>query len=154
VTDASVPPPDPQPPSTPAPGTPPPAQAGQWVPAKASGVIGQPRSIGISILLAIVTCGVYTWVWSYKTYDEMKQHTGEGVGGTIGLLLDFFVRPVTFFLVPSEIRQMYQRDGRTTDLTPLWGLWILLPILGPFIWFFKVQGTLNDYWVSKGATPR
>ena len=78
---------------------------------------------------------------------------GQGVGGGIGLLLQFFISPVTFFLVPSEIKGMYERDGRSTDLTPLWGLWFLLPLIGAFVWFFKVQGTLNDYWVSKGATP-
>jgi hypothetical protein len=150
VTDANVPPPDTPPPSA----APPPAPAAQWSPAPAAppaGPIGRPRNIGISILLAIVTLGIYALVWTYKTYEEMKQHTGQGIGGAIGLLLEIFISPVTFFLVPSEIKQMYERDGRTTDLTALWGLWLLLPIIGPFIWFFKVQGTLNDYWVSKGA---
>jgi hypothetical protein len=149
VTDPTVPPPD-----TPPPGTPPPVQPPWGAPAASSGPIGQPRNIGISILLAIVTLGIYTLVWTYQTYEEMKRHTGQGIGGALGLLLHIFVAPVTFFLVPSEIRQMYERDGRTTDLTPLWGLWFLLPLFGPFIWFFKVQGTLNDYWVSKGATAR
>ncbi len=151
MTDASVPPPDAPPPGMPPPSSPPPATAGTWTPA-AAGPIGKPRNIGISILLAIVTLGIYALVWTYKTYDEMKKHTGEGLGGGIGLLLGILVGPVTYFVVPSEIKRMYERDGRTTDLTALWGLWILLPLLGAFIWFFKVQGALNDYWISKGAT--
>jgi hypothetical protein len=148
VTDATVPEP-----GTPPPSTPPPMPAPQYAPAPATGPIGQPRSIGTSVLLAIVTFGIYTFVWTYKTYDEMKRHSGQGIGGAVGLILDIFVRPVTFFLVPSEIKGLYERDGRTTDLTPLWGLWFLLPLIGPVIWFIKVQGTLNEYWVSKGATP-
>ena len=33
------------------------------------------------------------------------------------------------------------------------GLWVLLPIIGQFVWFIKVQGALNRYWESKGAPP-
>ncbi len=33
------------------------------------------------------------------------------------------------------------------------GLWLLLPIVGAFVWFFKVQGALNRYWEGKGAAP-
>jgi hypothetical protein len=33
------------------------------------------------------------------------------------------------------------------------GLWFLLPIVGHFVWYFKVQAALNDLWVSKGAQP-
>jgi hypothetical protein len=30
---------------------------------------------------------------------------------------------------------------------------VLLPIIGQFVWFIKVQGALNRYWESKGAPP-
>ena len=51
------------------------------------GSIGQVRSTGICILLFIVTLGIYGWVWWYKVHDEMKRHTGQGLGGGISLLL-------------------------------------------------------------------
>lgn len=28
------------------------------------------------------------------------------------------------------------------------GLWFLLPLIGALIWFFKVQGALNEFWTS------
>ena len=33
------------------------------------------------------------------------------------------------------------------------GFWIFVPIVSFFVYPNKVQGALNDFWVSKGATP-
>jgi hypothetical protein len=115
------------------------------------GALGKPRSIGVSILLAIVTIGIYTYVWTYKTHDELKRHTGQGLGGGIGLLIYFFVSPVTYFLIPGEIKSMYEAAGEQSPVSAIWGLWFLLPLIGNIIWFVKVQGALNDYWVARGA---
>ena len=38
---------------------------------------------------------------------------------------------------------MYERDGRESPVSTLWGLWFLLPIIGHFIWYFKVQAALE-----------
>ena len=46
---------------------------------------------------------------------------------------------------------MYAGDGQPKPITGWSGLWILLPIIGWFIWIAKVQGALNRYWESKGA---
>jgi hypothetical protein len=32
------------------------------------------------------------------------------------------------------------------------GLWVLLPLVGWFVWVVKVQGALNRYWQSHEAT--
>jgi hypothetical protein len=61
---------------------------------------------------------------------------------------------VTFFVIPSEVRYMYEDlDGGQSPVRGIHGLWILLPIIGPIIWFVQVQGALNRYWESKGAPP-
>ena len=57
----------------------------------ALGPAGQVRSTGTCVPLTIVTLGFYTWYWFYKTHDEMKRHTGDGLGGGIALLLTIFV---------------------------------------------------------------
>jgi len=121
-------------------------------PAAARGPLGRPRGIGVSILLAIVTLGIYTYVWTWKTHDEIKRHAGLGVGGPLGFVIYFVVSPVTYFLLPSEVGQMLARAGHTSRVSGITGLWILLPLLGPLVWFVKVQGQLNDYWRSQGAT--
>ncbi|MGH8985736.1 MAG: DUF4234 domain-containing protein [Acidimicrobiia bacterium] len=120
-------------------------------PAAARGPIGTPRSPGMQILLAIVTLGIYTFFWVYWQHKEMKEYSGEGIGGGLGVVIYFFISPVTYFLIPSEIRNLYQAEGRDPGFTPLIGLWFLLPIIGNFIWFFKVQPAINEFWISKGA---
>jgi hypothetical protein len=46
---------------------------------------------------------------------------------------------------------MYQREGRESPVSTLWGLWFLLPFIGWIIWFPKVQRALNEFWTSKGS---
>jgi hypothetical protein len=122
--------------------------------AQQRGPVGNTRSIGLSILWAILTLTIYTYVWTYKTHEEIKRYSGNGVGGVIGFVIYFLLAPVTYFLVPSEVRYMYEDlDGEKSPVRGLTGLWILLPLIGQIVWFVKVQGALNRYWESKGA-PR
>lgn len=107
---------------------------------------GKPRSIGTSILLAIVTLGIYTLFWTYATHKEIKDYSGIGVGGGLGLVIFIFVSPVTWFLIPNDVNQMLQRHGRESRVSVVTGLWMLLPIIGAFVWFVKVQGQLNEFW--------
>ena len=116
-----------------------------------TGPLGQPRGIGFGILLFIVTLTIYGYYWVFKTQDEVKNHSGQGVGGVLGLVIYILVSPVTWFLVPSEVGKMYQQDGRTAPFTGWTGLWLLLPIVGAFVWFIKIQGALNRYWESKST---
>ena len=118
------------------------------------GPVGHTRSIGLSILWAILTLGIYCIIWTYKTQEEVKRYSSNGVGGVLGLVIYILISPVTFFIVPSEVRYMYEDlDGQTSPVRGITGLWILLPLVGPFVWFFKVQGALNRSWESKGAPP-
>ena len=118
------------------------------------GPIGNTRSIGLSILWAILTLGIYSLVWTYKSQEEVKRYSGNGVGGVLGLVIALVIGPVTYFIVPSEIRYMYEDlDGQTSPVRGTTGFWILLPLAGPIVWFVKVQGALNRYWQSKGAAP-
>ena len=57
----------------------PPAPAGQM----GAGPIGQVRSTGVAFLLFIVTFGIYGWYYWYKVHEEMKQHSGQGIGGAV-----------------------------------------------------------------------
>jgi hypothetical protein len=118
------------------------------------GPVASPRSIGTCILLAVVTLGIYTFVWTWKTHDEIKRHSGSGVGGPLGFLIYFVISPVTYFLLAGEVRQMLALAGRPSRVKGTTGLWVLLPLLGPFIWFVKVQGQLNEYWETTGTQSR
>ena len=117
-----------------------------------SGPLGQQRGIGFAILISIITLGIYTFYWVFKTQEEVKEHSGIGVGGVLGFVIYFLLSPVTWFLVPSEVGKMFKADGREAPFSGWTGLWILLPIVGAFVWFIKVQGALNRYWSSKAGT--
>ena len=90
-------------------------------PASNTGPLGQPRGIGFAILMAIITLGIYTLYWVFKTQDEVKNHSGQGVGGVLGLVIYIVVGIVTWFLVPSEVGKMYQQDGRPAPFIGLDG---------------------------------
>ncbi len=115
---------------------------------------------GIVILLQIVTFGIWGALWTWRTSEDLKKYNGDGLGPGAALalyLVSYTGVPtaiVLMFTMPSEIEKMYQRDGRPSPVSALWGLWFLLPLLGPIIWYVKVQQGLNDFWISKGSQPR
>lgn len=117
-----------------------------------TGPLGQPRGIGFGILLYIITFGVYGVYWAYKTHEELKQHTGEGLGGVLGLVVWLLVNPVSSFVMPSEIGNMYRKDGQEPPVTGWTGLWLFpgaILLVPAIVWFVKVQRALNRYWERK-----
>lgn len=116
------------------------------------GPIGRPRGVLFVILVSIVTFGIYHLYWVYKVFEELKRHTGNGIGGVLGLVIAIVISPVNYFVMPSEIGSMYRGDGRAAPMTGWTGLWFILPIVGWLVWIVKVQRALNNYWESKGAT--
>ncbi|HEY7134234.1 MAG TPA: DUF4234 domain-containing protein [Acidimicrobiia bacterium] len=120
------------------------SQAQASVPGRTAGK--QRSALGV-IGLTIITLGIYSLVWLYKTFQEMKDWSGEGVGGLVGLLLGF-IPFVTLFLMPSEVKNLYERDGASSPVSPATGLWVLLPFIGGLVWLFKVQGALSNFWAS------
>jgi Domain of unknown function (DUF4234) len=117
-----------------------------------SGPLGRPRGIGFGILLYIVTLGFYGWYWAFVTEEEMRQHTGEGLGGILGIVIWILLTPVMGFVVPSEIGKMYTRDGQSPPVTGWTGLWFFpfgVFVIPAIVWFVKVQGALNRYWEAR-----
>jgi Na+/proline symporter len=120
-----------------------------------TGPLGKPRGIGFGILIFIVTFGLYSLYWVYQTQEEVKRHSGEGIGGVLGLVVWLIIGAISAFVIPSEVGKMYEKDGREAPITGWTGLWLFpgaILIIPAIVWFVKVQGALNDYWESKGAT--
>jgi len=124
---------------------PPPAQAG------GTGAIGELRKPLTVVLLTIVTCGIYGLWWYYRNFEDMKQHSGEGVGGGLGLLLAIFCGIIAIFLLPAEVGNLYEREGKEKPCSAMTAFWNLIPIAGGIIFIYKVQNRLNDFWAPKGA---
>jgi hypothetical protein len=158
MSDPTMPPPDPNVEPTSPYGDPTAYGAVPSVPASAGLVqapTGKIRSTGTCVLLTIVTLGIYTLVWYFKTHSEMRRHTGTGLGGGIALLLAIFVGVVMPFLSSNEVGDLYKRRGQQPPVSVVTGLWALLLgwffFVGLIVWFVKTNGALNDYWRSVGA---
>jgi len=114
--------------------------------------IGKPRSVGLTILVSIVTFGIWTWVWSYWNGEELKLHRHDGLGGVVYLIITIFIAPVTMLLMANEVEQMYRDVDEEPKITTLWGLWFLLPLIGNIIWYVRIQNAINEFWQARGAT--
>ena len=139
-------------PGAPGSSAPSPYAGGQLQPAP--GPIGKVRGTGVCILLTIVTFGIYTWFWYFSVHDEMKRHTGQGIGGVVALLLAVFIGIASPFLTSSEVGGLYERRGQHKPVSGMTGLWFfpgIFLLVGPVVWFVKTNGALNAYGRSVGA---
>jgi hypothetical protein len=112
-------------------------------------MVGRQRNPLVVLLLMLVTLGIYGLYWIYISFAEVRAHRGKGTSGIVGLLLALI--PVSIFLLPSHVGDMYAEAGKAKPVTGMTGLWALIPLVGSIVWLFKVQGRLNEYWAT--ATP-
>ncbi len=68
--------------------------------------------------------------------------------GCIGLVIGLFDRhrESPWFLLPSEIGNIYEKMGREKPVRGVTGFWNLIPIVGFIIWVVKVQGAMNHLY--------
>ena len=140
VPDAPVPAP-PAPPATPV------ATGGGWGPP------GKIRNWGTVAILTIVTCGIYGIFWQYYVFKENKDHSGEGVGGAVAVVFALLIGIVNIFLLPAEVGNLYAKAGQEKPVHGPTGFWALIPIVGWFIWLYKVQTAINARWEQMGVRP-
>jgi hypothetical protein len=137
----------PAPPPTPPPAMPPTPPASPFPVAPSGwGPAGKVRNPWGVIGLSIITLGIYFLYWTYVTFQEMKDHSREGIGGPIGLVIAIFVGFVNVFLIPHEVGNIYAKSGQPKPVSAVTGFWNLIPLVGWIIWVIKVQGALNARW--------
>ena len=90
--------------------------AGGWGPP------GKIRSWGVVAILTIITCGIYGLFWQYYVFEENKQHSGDGVGGVVGVILAIFIGIVNIFLLPAEVGNIYAKAGQEKPVRGVTGL--------------------------------
>ena len=139
AAEGAVPAPAPPPPSPPA------TTTGGWGPP------GKIRSWGVVAILTIITCGIYGLFWQYYVFEENKKHSGDGVGGVVGVILAIFIGIVNIFLLPAEVGNIYDKAHEEKPVRGVTGFWVLIPIVGWFIWLYKVQTAINTRWEQMGA---
>jgi hypothetical protein len=119
--------------------------------APAAKAVGKPRGVWFVAIIGLLTFGLYFLYWAYKTGEELKQYSGEGLGGVLWLVIWLVAGIVMIFVAPSEVGKLYSREGQEPPVSGKTGFWIFLPLVGYFVWVVKIQGALNRFWASKGA---
>ena len=138
AAEPAVPPPPPEAPQ---------AAAGGWGPP------GQIRNWGTVAILSIITCGIYAIFWQYYVFRDNKEFSGEGVGGGIAVIFAIFIGIVNIFLLPAEEGNIYAKAGQEKPVSGVTGFWVLIPLVGWFIWLYKVQNAINTRWEQMGVSP-
>ena len=115
------------------------------------GPVGKVRNPAAVIIFSIITIGIYYLYWTYQVFRELKEHTGQGIGPIIGLVLGIFIGIVNWFVLPSEIGNMYAAAGKEKPVSGVTGFWNLIPLIGWIIWVVKVQNALNRAWTGEAA---
>jgi hypothetical protein len=141
------------PPASP-PGAFPPAPYGSYPVAGGARPVGTIRGTGKSMFIFVITLGIYGLFWFYAVHKEMKEHSGNGLGGGIALLIYVLVGVVSPFITSSEVGELYGRAGQPKPVSGTTGLWYIpgiLILVGPIIWFAKTNEALNAYWRAVGA---
>jgi hypothetical protein len=128
------------------------SEAAAATPAAPPKPLGKPRGVAFVAIIGLLTLGFYFLYWSYKTGEEIKRYSGEGLGGVLWLVIWMVAGIVMIFVAPSEVGKLYSREGQPAPVTGKTGFWMFLPLIGYFVWIVKVQGALNRFWTSKGAT--
>jgi hypothetical protein len=132
-----------------------PAVAPGYAPAAAGGrgQIGKPSPVGMTILLTIVTLGIYGIIWLYRQQEELKRYSGEGIGGVLAVVIALVFGIASPFILANEVQKNYEREGQQSPIKTVEGLWVLIPLIGMLIFYLKVQKAITDFWVARGATP-
>jgi RND superfamily putative drug exporter len=113
-------------------------------------------SAGFHVVLFVITLGVYGWYWVYRTHRETRRQTGQGLGGVLGLLLWIVLLPVSAFVIPSEVRRMYEKAGREAPVSGMTGLWLFpfgVLIVPGIVWFVKIHRALEGLEVPAALQP-
>ena len=119
----------------PAYGAPPPGwQPEPW--ATPYGPVGTVRPTGKSILLFVITFGIYSYVYNYKVHKEMKEHSSRGIGGGVALLLTLVAGVAMPFVTSAEVGGLYSRRGLPEPVRGWTGLWLVGPAVGGYLLFF------------------
>ena len=118
------------------------------------GPVGQVRGTALQVVLFVVTFGIWGLVYLFQTHEEMKRHSGDGIGGVIALVVGLFATMASPYLLSHEVGGLYERRGQRKPVSALTGLWVfpgILLLVGPLIWFVLTNTALNRYWRSEGA---
>ena len=99
------------------------------------------RSIGMMILLGIVTLGIYYLYWVVSFQSELKRETGEGFGGFAHLIMIFVTFGIYLLYWEYKVGERLEKLGRPNN----GALYLVLNFVAlGWITFFLMQNEANQ----------
>lgn len=105
------------------------------------------RDIVLSVILSIITCGIYKLYWVYKVSSELENEgqTG-GLDGAIILLLCIFTGSIGFLLfamyADANVNAIKARRG--LPVVDNKAVWMILGFMIPIVLIPLVQSEINN----------
>ncbi len=102
------------------------------------------RSISTSIILSIVTCGIYAWYWIYKLNEAAVQNNPKEWDKSGGMVILLSIVTCGIFLLywfysmGKAYAPLLGEDKSTTFL-----LFCFIPYAGMYINLASIQGAIN-----------
>lgn len=109
---------------------------------------GKTRNAWAVVGLSLITLGIYRIYWEYRSFKDLKDFTGEGIGGGWGLAWAIVFPIVNSFILPSEVGRIQRGENALDSLSGETGFWVFLPLVGWIVWIVTLQNALNEIWAS------
>ena len=69
-------------------------------------MIMEKRSVATSIILCIITCGIYMWYWDYKNWDSLYRANGQPSKAGTDLLLSLITCGIYYIYMHYKMGKM------------------------------------------------
>lgn len=115
--------------------------------------MGRIRNVVLHGVLAILTLGLYFFVWWTQLGMELRKHRGRGAH-PIGLLVLFLLVPVlgwffAVFISAVQVRSVQRHADADQNTSPWYpALWSLVPVVGWAIAAGLLQSGANEAWAQ------
>lgn len=103
------------------------------------------RSVGLVIILSIVTCGIYALYWTFVTMKALDEEGGASNMSFVVqfILLFFYVGYILFGInADANINAIKQKKGMPTADNKV--LWLVLGLVFPIALIALVQSEINN----------
>lgn len=114
---------------------------------------GKKRTFGRGLGLSIITFGIYGLYWNYVARHEIYKQERREDFPTALFFLGFIPLVGLVFIVmyALQTQEKIQEARVARGLSPGVGgwevvLWFLLPFVGAFVSYYKLQTSINEYW--------
>lgn len=125
---------------------------------------GKQRSFFRGLALTLGTLGLYALYWHYKAFKEVFDQDARMTFPLVAWVLLLVPLTTVLGLIWLSVmgimtlnharRSLGMRDGVSPGEFLAWVFVGMLILVGPFIGYYRLQTSMNEYWAAAGKAPR